>query len=191
MIVYTLRDSPDHYWNLLQMDEEYVKRHGAFWLRPPQPQAAVWRPVRMEVWKGEKGKELEPDFATWIGVPLFAERAVQALGDVLTANGELLPLNTTEGRWFAYNVLTVFDALDEERSVLARLSNGAVYDVREYVFHPERLQGATVFTIPQSTEVLVTDTLKELVEAAGLRGIRCSPVWPDENQPTVRKSRRK
>jgi hypothetical protein len=195
MNVYLLLGDPDHYWYLEPVDEEdreFSERRHAFIHNPPQPQAANWTPVRMKVYKGPRGKLLEPDFTDWFGVPaVFTERAVEALGDILTSNGELLPLDTNEGGWFAYNTLTVLDALDEERSVVSRLSNGAVYDVREYVFHPERLQGATIFRIPQTPRVLVTGTFKELVEAAGLRGIRCSPVWPDENQPTVRKSRRK
>jgi hypothetical protein len=49
-------------------------------------------------------------------VPAFNRRAVDALRDFLEPNGELLPLVSSVGEYYAYNITTVVDCLDHERS---------------------------------------------------------------------------
>ena len=48
--------------------------------------------------------------------PAFSMRAVDALRPFLEANGEMLPLESSAGIFFAYNLTTVADVLDLHRS---------------------------------------------------------------------------
>src|SRR5258707_1021726 len=47
-------------------------------------------------------------------IPAFSRRAVDALRDFIEPNGELLPLVSPVGEYFAYNTTTVADILDHE-----------------------------------------------------------------------------
>ena len=46
-------------------------------------------------------------------VPAFSRKAVDALRNLLEPNGELLPLVAEVGEYFAYNITTVADILDQ------------------------------------------------------------------------------
>lgn len=50
-------------------------------------------------------------------IPAFSARAVRALKDYLEPNGELLPLVSDIGEYYAYNTRTIVDALDPVKSV--------------------------------------------------------------------------
>src|SRR5207248_1378382 len=112
---------------------------------------------------------------------VFSERAVQVLGDFLTANGELLPVICNKVECFAYNVLTVIpDALDEERCELKRFRWGDVMWIYHHEFRPDRIQGATIFKIPQSkVRVYVTDAFLKRAEEAGLTRFGVERLWTD------------
>ncbi len=56
------------------------------------------------------------------GNAVFSRRAVDALGPMLSDNGELLPLVTEVGDYFAYVCLTKLDVLDQEKSRILRTS---------------------------------------------------------------------
>lgn len=46
------------------------------------------------------------DYPTISRIPAFSERAVNVLRDFLEPNGELLPVQTNAGTYYAYNILT-------------------------------------------------------------------------------------
>jgi hypothetical protein len=112
--------------------------------------------------------------------PVFSRRAVDALGDMLTANGDLLPLETDVGEYFLYVVQTKIDALNVPRSDVRRNHDKQVAARIVYFdFIPSRLAGASIFRIPeQPNYTLVTDRFKERVEQAGLNGFEFAKVWP-------------
>lgn len=145
----------------------------------------IWRTPRVHPIK-EKGFPDRPigDFSTIGGVtPVFSERAAIALHEILEPHGELLPLIAKEGTYFAFNVTTVIDALDEEHSTLVRFpSSHKVMHVYQYSFHPERLCGATIFKIPQNlrSRVFVTEAFVDAVSRTNLVGFRFPRLWSDE-----------
>jgi len=106
-------------------------------------------------------------------VPAFSRRAVDALRDFLEPNGELLPLISDVGEYYAYNITTIVDVLDVEHSVIKPIH------IERYVFDPERLRDHTIFTIPQDhVSGFVTQQFVDRVEAAGLKGFDFVKLWP-------------
>jgi hypothetical protein len=142
----------------------------------PRDLSAVWRPLEVvgNVAPFNDYPCLE------LSTPVFSRRAVDAMGEMLTANGELLPLKTTAGEYYAFNLLTKIDALDLKRS---RLSRSNVYEIAGwlhfYTFKTTKTKQATIFRIPESHGgILVTDVFKKRAESASLNGLDFIPVWP-------------
>lgn len=115
-----------------------------------------------------------------IAKPVFSRRAVEALGEMLTKNGEILPLKTAVGEYFLYIVLTKLNALDVTKSKIVRTSpRKTALDIDYFAFKPSALRGATIFRVREHPNIyLVTDAFKARVEQAGLNGFHFIKVWP-------------
>lgn len=122
-----------------------------------------------------------PDFPVFSTSAVLSRRAVDALLDLLVENGEILPLECTEGDFFVFNVTRELDALDEAASEIRRFSGknrGRVKSIVRHVFRPERVTSA-IFRIPQKPQrVYVTQGFVDRVEQAGLTGFDFWYVWP-------------
>jgi|688.fasta_scaffold205029_2 hypothetical protein len=115
-----------------------------------------------------------------LNTPAFSQRAVDALGSMLADNGELLPLKTKIGKYYAFNCLTKIDALDVKKSEIERpYLDEIALDVPYFVFRKSKLKDATLFRIAElPSSYFVTNLFKERVESAGLNGMNFIPVWP-------------
>jgi hypothetical protein len=139
--------------------------------------ASVWRAPNVE----GRVKEFNDLPMVNLLIPALSARAADGLRELLEPNGELLPLKSSVGRYYAYNVTTVAPAavLDERKSKLVRFDDGRVMTIDRYEFRPRRLKGLTVFRIPQdNVDVYVTDAFAERVRELGLRGFALAKVWP-------------
>jgi hypothetical protein len=150
-------------------------------------QSLSWTPRRLQpIWRPQPvvgPTRLYNDFPciALSKIPAFSKRAVDALGEMLTDNGELLPLVSDTGEYFAYNVLTKIDCLDERNTRYMRPGerNAALMLVESFAFHESKLAGATIFRIPQQQKkYLVTNVFKERVEKARLNGFHFIKAWP-------------
>lgn len=131
-----------------------------------------------------------------LSTPVFSRRAVDALGGMLTENGELLPLKTEVGEYYAYVLLTKLDALDLKKSRLLRSRDDATaFDIEYYAFKKSKLTGAAIFRVREHPrKYLVTDSFKARAEQAGLNGLNFIQVWPlpeDIDWATEEAARRK
>ena len=115
-----------------------------------------------------------------LSLPAFSGRAVDALRDLLEPNGELLPLISDVGEYYAYNVTTVADVLDEEKSEISwGLEQAYASRIIRFEFHADRLDRLAIFRIPQTTvECLVTEVFAERVREHRLQGFHLAKVWP-------------
>lgn len=113
-------------------------------------------------------------------IPAFSRRAVDALGEMLTSNGELLPLKSDIGEYFAFNVHTKIDCLNEKKSTYYHWEpRPSQIVMKRFDIDPTKLGDATIFKIPQQpNEVLVTTRFKERAEKARLNGLVFIKVWP-------------
>ena len=141
----------------------------------PRPLLADWKPVKVA------GRvRTFNDYPAAGRVPIFSERAVEALSDFLEPNGELLPLDSELGSYYAYNTLTVADVLDQAKSQIHWVVPGKLSTIVDrYEVIPERLDGLAIFLLPYLTDrPLVTDAFVNRVREAGLKGMVFVKVWP-------------
>lgn len=164
--VYILDFDANHWGRLLEVHELDRQRFRRTF--DGSSLAGSWKPMEV-YWDTDRGTRERCDFSTLIGVPVFSERAVEALGDLLEGRGELLALEVAEGdRQFLFNVTRLSDALDEQRSEIDYFDDGTVLAIDHYEFAPERLAGETIFKLaadPLGYEY-VTDGFRDRVQEA-------------------------
>lgn len=120
------------------------------------------------------------DFMDLATIPAFRSASTEPIRDVLEAHGELLPLESSDGDFLAYNVTTVVNALLEAESKLTRFSDGRLLRLDEPVFSSDAIGQAVIFKIPQKSfpEIFVTDEFVKRVAKAELTGFRFVPLGP-------------
>jgi len=123
------------------------------------------------------------DFTTLGTIPVFTERAVAVLGELLAENGEILPLECSVGgtSYYAYNVTTVVDALNRDKTKALWLDRDRIMVAERYAFKAERLAAASIFRIPELRAVFVTDVFVDRVRRAWLKGFAPELVWTEES----------
>ena len=136
----------------------------------------VWRPVKVV----GRVRSFNDYPCVSLLIPTFSERAVEVLRDVLESNGELLPLSSSLGRYYAYNLTTIVDVLDAKRSDVSYYPEScrAMY-IDRYEVRPGKLEGLTIFQLRQEQgQVYVTDPFVLRVKEHGLKGFDFIKVWP-------------
>jgi hypothetical protein len=116
-------------------------------------------------------------------IPAFSRRAVDALRDFLDPNGELLPLVSKVGEYYAYNITTVADVLDVQKSDIQWLSDKHTFDqvfqINRYEFLPHRLTGLSIFRlVEKGSTVFVSQAFVDRVREDELQGFRFIKLWP-------------
>lgn len=144
------------------------------------PHAQSWVPVNMLIVDPELPPSDFPGFRS--AAPIFSLRAVEALGDLLQPNGELLPLICPDGDYFVFNVTAMPDILDEDRSEIRRFRSGRILDITGYQFRGSSVGSHVIFRLPQlpTGRVYVTDEFVQRVAASGLTGFEFPSVWTDQ-----------
>jgi hypothetical protein len=115
-----------------------------------------------------------------LAIPAFSSHAAGVLGDFLGRNGELLPIRTSCGEFYFYNLLSIADVLDTERSTLSWSSKPIRAGfIKNYEFFAGRMQDLEIFRIPQAPlGIYVTDAFVSAAMKASLSGLRFHKIWP-------------
>lgn len=149
-------------------DREEVQTRGRAWRAPRL--ASVWTPEPVV----GRVRSFNDYPTVDLTVPAFSRRAVDLLRDFLEPNGELLPLASSVGEYHAYNVLTVADILDPQRSHLEALPQRDVYECL-----PERMIGLSIFRLVEKyTGTYVAQPFVDRVRQHGLQGFHFAKLWP-------------
>jgi hypothetical protein len=114
-------------------------------------------------------------------IPAFSRRAVDALRDFLEPNGELLPLVSPVGEYYAYNITTVVDILDHERSDIIWFdeNHDLALRIRGYECIAEKLAGLSIFRLVEmSSSTFVHQVFVDRVRQHGLQGFDFTRLWP-------------
>lgn len=107
--------------------------------------------------------------------PAFSRRACDSLKEFLLPNGELLPLTTDVGEYYFYNITTISDALNTQKSDCEY----APIAIDFFEFDKQKLSGLSIFRIFQwPMGVIVTDSFVDQVLSSGLNGFRFVKIWP-------------
>lgn len=144
------------------------------------PVAAAWVAPRGHVRK--IGRLRKGDFPCWVD-PLFSKRAREGLEDLLDPYGEWLPVITTNvGEFFVYNVTTVINCVDQERSRLARAADGLIYGARRLEFKAADIGDRSCFRVPEgiTPSFYMLGDVVDRVEALNLRGLAPLEIWDSE-----------
>jgi hypothetical protein len=113
----------------------------------------------------------------------FSDRAIAIFMD----SGQVIPMETTAGCYQLFHCTRAVDALDLNESEyeydkLAKLrgKGDILYQVRKYVFIPDRLAGVSLFVLPNCihTRIYCTNEFKTRFEEAGLSGFEFRKLWP-------------
>ena len=167
MSIYRLIQDSDRYDSLLVANRDDGSIFDQFGESPLLPS---WRPVVVNLFSvGQSG-----DFPSLRrDVPVFSERAWQALRPLIDSHVEALLLAGTTDPYFAIHVTDIADCLDHSRSEIKRLPSGGVMRVLDYKFNLECLGDRSIFKLPETViqEVLVSEKFKMVVKRNRLKGL--------------------
>lgn len=147
-----------------------------------QPRASTWEPIKVRRVRADKNHDFKPSDFPWLSAYalIMRRRAVEALRDILEANGEILPLATDDGvELFVFNARVV-DALNEKQSSIEYLpgTNEIVW-FNKISFSTSKIQGLDLFRLPlRAGSTYVSERFVNRVKEAGLEGLVFDQVWP-------------
>lgn len=142
----------------------------------------IWNAPDLEEYDTKKKKY---DFCHVFSNPVFNNKALNALYDLIKDDVEVLSYLHPKETYFAINVLNVVDCLDRSAAVLdIDEEYNIVRNINKYAFHKDRIEHENIFKIPENlfSEIFVTNTFKEKVEQASLTGFRFAEIWDSENE---------
>lgn len=143
-----------------------------------------WIPVRFKF-----GGEIQlgdcPDLNA--SAPVFSEKAVEILKDLIEDSVEILPLQTKIGSYYAINVIDILDCIDYSNSKFVKFkSSNRIMVFEKYAFHLGCVQERNIFKIidEPGKRAFVSDTFRERVLNSGLKGFQFTLVWDSVEGPT-------
>ncbi len=180
MNIYILKANLNNYQTLEPVDQGMYERYRSFDGKPLSSPLDTL-PVKVMGGKGISAGDF-PGLA--FHIPVFGQRGVNVLADLLASAGEMIPVSCTncQDKYVAMNVTCLINALDVDKSKVKRFkSSGRIMRVLRYEFLKERLSGATIFKIPETAlqRIYVTEKFVKEVAASGLRGFVFELVWTD------------
>ncbi|MBI3837462.1 MAG: hypothetical protein HY288_05965 [Planctomycetia bacterium] len=156
---------------------------------PPRSLAAEWSPPTFELVTSDAFRSYLPkcDFPAHLpSTAILSSRAVERLRPVLTACGEILPIQLSNDRdiLYLFNVTCVINAVDMIRSKFMKLPSGAIGPCERLVFDPALVPSDALFfknmQMGPITEIFATQRAVAAVESANLTGYDFRLAWTDE-----------
>jgi hypothetical protein len=137
--------------------------------------SAIWKPLRV------LGRVRPYNDYPCMGLcyPVFSQRAIDVLHDVLRHNGELLPLVTSVGPYFLFNCTTVADIIDFNKSKLTFLNQNTILEIDELHVYGDRLVGLSIFQMRKYPgKCCITEAVARRIREARLDGFELRKLWP-------------
>ncbi|WP_162914136.1 imm11 family protein [Taklimakanibacter lacteus] len=147
------------------------------------PVGPGWRTPRMTFIREEEDgtKRLHSD-CPWClhTILVLRDRVVPSLLPLLEAYGELLSVDCEEPVSL-FNATTIIAALDEERSAIARFSDGEILAIERHVFKPDVIGNTGIFKLPgRASAIYLSETVVRRFGELGLRNLAFDLLWSDE-----------
>lgn len=138
--------------------------------------ATNWEPIELKfIGKGKRGDC--PSFVPFM--PVFSERAINILNDLMKDSAEYLPfLCPGKVKFWGINVLRTIDCIDFTNSKVVRFSSGKIMEFKKYAFKVDILDDVDIFKIPdlRNSMVFVSENFVNKVNEAGLEGFEFKEV---------------
>lgn len=116
-------------------------------------------------------------------IPVFDEKAIGVLDDLLIGNAEILPLDCEEGSFYAINVINVIDCIDYEKSQYKTFRDGKrIMRFIKYVFTERKIEGVNLFKIKDEPlkRPFVSEEFRKRVVDNDLTGFKFELAWDSE-----------
>ena len=139
----------------------------------------------------DKSKTRETEFMDcsklWIavGIVLFNQKAKDCLEGVFGDYVEFVPAKYQDDIYYIVNVLNIIDGLNYEKSEFEKLDDGRPYSINKFSLRPNMVNNISIFKLfleesIYSTEIFVSQEVKDIVEENGLTGFSFEEVWRDD-----------
>lgn len=139
--------------------------------------ATNWKPIELKfISKGRKKGDC-PDLI--IHLPVFSEKAINILNDLINDRVEYLPfICSGKEKYQGINVLKAVDCIDYDNSKVVRFRDGKIMAFEKYVFKKDKLKDSHIFKIPDinNSAVFVSQKFVNRVKEAGLEGFEFTEV---------------
>lgn len=117
-------------------------------------------------------------------IPVFDEKAINVLADLLIGNAEILPLDCEDGNFYAINVINVMNCIDYEKSKYKTFRDGKrIMRFTKYVFDEKKIVGVNLFKTKDEPlkRPFVSEEFRKRVVENQLTGFKFELAW-DSNQ---------
>lgn len=145
------------------------------------PRGMDWKPIAVNRVRADKHQDFKASDFPWLGSHALVMRqsAVDALRNILEANGEVLPLSTTDCVDLYILNANVIDALDEANSSLMMFpGTNRIMHIKKIAFVPSAIKGNDLFRLPhRASPTYVSERFVERVKETNLRGLTFNKVW--------------
>lgn len=148
-----------------------------------QPWKSDWNKIQFQLIPGPREQELSYGELSFLipSIPLLHERTMDQLAPFLTPFGELLPILSENGVYYAYHVLRAYDALDTEQSV-AYLFPEKPQQIHQYVFYQDKVLHPLFFRLPQSAApFFATQSFIQKLDEHNFQGWQFEKCWESEH----------
>ena len=157
-------------------------------LRRGLPVSDAFRFVELERDKSDlRETEFMDCSQVWIttGIVLFNQKAKDCLEGVFGDYVEFVPAKYQDDIYYIVNVLNIIDGLNYEKSEFEKLDDGRPYSINKFSLRPNIVNNISIFKLfleesIYSTEIFVSQEVKDIVEANGLTGFSFEEVWRDD-----------
>ena len=120
-----------------------------------------------------------------VGIVLFNQKAKDCLEGVFGDYVEFVPAKYQDDIYYIVNVLNIIDGLNYVKSEFEKLDDGRPYSINKFSLRPNIVNNISIFKLfledrIYSTEIFVSQEVKDIVEANGLTGFSFEEVWRDD-----------
>jgi hypothetical protein len=147
------------------------------------PVGPGWRtPVMSFIRAEEDGAPRQYSDCPWClhTILVFRDRVLPSLRPLLESYGELLRVDCEEPVSL-FNATTIIDGLDEERSTIARFTDGEVLAIERHVFKPDVIGDAGIFKLPgRASAIYLSEMVVRRFGELCLRNVAFELLWSDE-----------
>ncbi|MBE5862793.1 MAG: hypothetical protein E7295_08080 [Lachnospiraceae bacterium] len=151
-----------------------------------------WDPLIVKRSIDSAKRELS-DFPGFILTPVFSERALRFLLDLIKDDVEVLKLNFDEGNYYAINVISVLDVLDYQKAKYKTFRDGKkIMWIEKYEFKMcKDLESSHIFKLidEKRGDPFVSDEFKKIVEKNELTGFHFELAWDSEECNEIEKNK--
>ena len=147
-------------------------------IRDCEKLATDWPKITLEL---ENNKKRISDFPYFChNFPIFSERAVDALRDLIAPYVEFLPVEVanSDKKFFGVNIWTVYDTLDLPRCDYVQIHR--YFNIKVHAFKDDILPEAPIFRVRETCtlEMFISQEFRDIVESKRLTGLRFEHLMP-------------